>query len=289
MQERELKIELDEASAVRLMRVLGCPAETVLQDNHYLDDEDGRLREARCGLRLRRRLSVPPPSSLADAVGWLEALTSPADTSAESTTPPDELGRSMQPAAREPGSDSAWVLSLKGPSRTAGVLFERAEYESPVEPEQAERLVAGEAAAQVFAQSPLPSPLLEACSLGVDLNAVRVHGAARNLRQRYGFPDAPREAAESTQAHLELDLTRYPDGFTGFELELEIGTGDALDWESRLHCFLDELGVPWKPATRGKYARYRGHLGHPGQPGHPGHPGHTGHPGHPGHTGRRLP
>lgn len=263
MQEREFKLELDEVSAARVMQALGHPAKTLLQVNHYLVDPGGRLKEARCGLRLRRTIEVPAPASMAAALRRLE----------------DPEAGTLSGCGSGPGP--AWTLTLKGPSRLQGALHERAESEGPLAPRLAERLLAGASVEEVFSEAPLPPALHEVRRLGLDLQALRIQGATCNLRQSFPFPTASGRPPGETAPHFDLDITRYPDGEVGFELEFELlggarsdsGTdvsttpagkpppgeptaGRPPDWEARLRRFLEELGVAWIPAAQGKYARY---------------------------------
>ncbi len=52
-EERELKLAISEDDARRLLDLWGPPVRTLLQRNDYFDSPDGRLRQARYGLRLR--------------------------------------------------------------------------------------------------------------------------------------------------------------------------------------------------------------------------------------------
>ncbi|MCK4304232.1 MAG: CYTH domain-containing protein [Candidatus Eisenbacteria sp.] len=62
-QEREFKVQLTEEGAQRLEQLLGPPARTVFQRNHYLDTPDGLLRTHHYGLRLREESLGPRPTS----------------------------------------------------------------------------------------------------------------------------------------------------------------------------------------------------------------------------------
>jgi hypothetical protein len=63
---------------------------------------------------------------------------------------------------------------------------------------------------------------------------------------------------------LELDTTSYPDGSTGWEAELEVSaTADAAEQDAavaRLRSVLRQVGVPWRPSTVTKLARFHATL-----------------------------
>jgi len=71
-------------------------------------------------------------------------------------------------------------------------------------------------------------------------------GAMENLREVYPLDDA----------ELELDETRWPDGTTSFEIEVEVGSAAGQDAAAAaLRTLLDSLRIPWTPSVDTKLGR----------------------------------
>ncbi|MBM4352589.1 MAG: CYTH domain-containing protein [Deltaproteobacteria bacterium] len=163
----------------------------------------------------------------------------------------EQLNRYFIPAApagwmvRFREEDGGLVLTVKGPRETpsqtapgegsdreAGV-FVRTEREVPVAPEALLHLLPGEDQSWLFALAPLAGLT----------GPLRPAGSCRNTRRFFhhaGFT-------------LELDRTEYPDGSIDWELEVETDRPDEAFPE--VSALLSALGIPFRPATKGKFAR----------------------------------
>jgi uncharacterized protein YjbK len=143
--------------------------------------------------------------------------------------------------------DGALVLTVKGSESPGGLddgsgvagIFVRAEREARV--------------ASDFLLALLPdqdqAPLFELPPMHGLTGPLRPAGSCRNTR--WMFPHAG--------LTLELDRTEYADGSTAWELEVESDRPkDAL---AAAVALLNKLAIPFRPSTRGKFARVREKLG----------------------------
>lgn len=92
----------------------------------------------------------------------------------------------------------------------------------------------------------------------LDPSALVPVGSLHNVRVAVPLP------GDGPDLLLELDTTDYPDGETGWEAELELSDGmGAAEQDaavSRLRSALQQAGVPWRPSTVTKLARFHAAL-----------------------------
>ncbi len=143
----------------------------------------------------------------------------------------------------------ALVLTVKGPSGSTApgvmdsgplgsALFVRAEREMSVPSEVLLHLLPGADQAPLFLLPPLEGMA----------GPLRPAGSCRNTRWVFTYRGFD----------LELDCTQYPDGSSGWELEVETDRpSEALPLVSAL---LSELAISFRPSTKGKFARTRERL-----------------------------
>ena len=243
-QERELKLQLTQEEAGRLEHLLGPPADVILQLNYYLDTSDGLLRRQRHGLRLRKETHL----SVDKAHGATAALR---DSGAHGKT------------------ISRFVLTLKGPSRAAGEIVERAEAEAEI----------SQAAAEHILEDGLDPD-------ASDLEALKTLAARLGIRRLLSLGHAENERrllpirleGQEKPAWLALDRTSFPDGSVDYEAEFELPTATEPPAET---CHSEEIirstkdplqalrdlfaaaGLPWKPRHTGKFARFLQRRGQP--------------------------
>ncbi len=143
---------------------------------------------------------------------------------------------------REEGGRGSFTVKLGG-SLVAGVAVSR-EYEEPWPwsehgfPPPPERLweVGHPGLDALGREAGGPFPLVRA-------------GELVNVRKVYRLSDGLR---------LEVDASRYPDGETDYEVEVE--TDDPEGARRRLEALLNDLGVGYEPQVETKYQRFLRHL-----------------------------
>jgi uncharacterized protein YjbK len=143
--------------------------------------------------------------------------------------------------------NGALRLALKGPGTVAGALIERSEIEVPLSRATADALLAG---AVGLPDLPVGVP----ASLAREAGAGRLEllGALENERRVYDLRLGPEPASEAT---LELDRTRYPDGSIEHEAEIEWGDPARPFPEAAIRELLAAAGVEWRVQPMSKLAR----------------------------------
>ncbi len=155
-------------------------------------------------------------------------------------------------AVRVRHQDDKTVLTLKGEGSEDGDFTIRLELEKRL-PEGAwpkvirnELDVAGEVRALLDEHG-------HALPADADLDGLEKLGLVSNVRSIYALPGTP--------LLVELDETEYPDFSLHYEAELEVpAEEDRRAAISSLREVFDRAGVPWRPSSESKYARFRAVL-----------------------------
>ena len=142
-------------------------------------------------------------------------------------------------------------LTLKGPTRGTGGMTERLELEAAISRDEARDLLAG---GRCLAELPLPIPdeLRDPSTSG----HLRELGMIENQRRviRLPLPGVP--PRQPIEVDAELDRTRYPDGSIENELEIEWPHPETPFPEAAVRELLSRHGIPWRPGTKSKLARF---------------------------------
>jgi uncharacterized protein YjbK len=197
---------------------------------------------------LKLALSEPDAARLAEVLGPPQAILHQRNhylDTAQGTL--RRLGHGLR--LRE--EDGRRRLTLKGPSHPAGAMTERLELEVAVTPADADLLLAG---ARSIGELPLPVP--DALARETGPQRLRVLGMIENERRVFRLRLGERPPGEPTEAEVELDRTHYPDGSVTHELEVEWPHPTAPFPERAVRALLDRAGVPWRPQTKSKLARF---------------------------------
>lgn len=155
-------------------------------------------------------------------------------------------------AVRIRHQDERTVLTLKGEGSSEGEFVVRLELERRLPNDAWPKVIRGEldVAAEIRALlaehgRELPTDL--------DLGDIEKLGIVSNVRSVYALPGTP--------LLVELDETEYPDFSLRYEAELEVPEGeDRAAATAKLREVFDRAGVPWRPSSESKYARFRAIL-----------------------------